>query len=384
MNAVNFSRLFDYPTGCLVYRDRDMGIEKEQNSGSGEEKKILMQVLNSERVDDTLDGIKTRSFAVVDFHSVDLRQNELRVSHSCFPSLTMLKFAHAVVVSLNEFLYIVGGVTPPIARSPEFQRLQSSSPLSNRTHYFGGSRLDMSHEAAAVWSPAPVFIEKPTNSNYVSFLGKIYNFGSDHLVCEVLDPGKGKPISSIPIPQNLAGSRVSIPALPDPSNKRILMRLYGRPLSLPALYAFTPDDAGIGTWECLAPDFPVWSESAVVVNGVIYFHCHKFPSLLCAFDLAKKTWLKVSWDSCFKDKDDNIVDMNVERIHFDEMLHLGNNVLCFAGWTPIYPSPAVYTINIVFFKFQVLVSGETVTVKPCHSYSYDLPKAYQVLRFLSI
>lgn len=251
-----------------------------------------MLALNSEMVDDRLEDGKRLYFGLIDFHSVDLKQNKLQVSHCCFPSLIMVEFTNAMV-TLNEFLYILGGVTPFIARSPEFQQLQSASPLSNRTHYFGGSSLDMSDEAA-VWCPAPVFIEDPTTSNYVSFLGKIYNFGSDRLEPEVLDPAAvghcNKSISPIPIPESLAGCSVSVPAVPDPFNKRILMRLYGGPLSLPSLYAFTPDDGddGIGTWDCLASDFQVWADSAVVVNGVIYFHCHKFPSLLCAFHIDKK------------------------------------------------------------------------------------------------
>ncbi|XP_021720253.1 uncharacterized protein LOC110687918 [Chenopodium quinoa] len=371
-----------------------MGIEKEQSSGAQrgqvEEKRILMLALNSERVDDRLeDGTKRLSVGLTDFHLVDLKQNELRVSRCRFPSLIMVEFTDAMMSLNDKFLYIVGGVTPPTARSPEFQQLQLASPLSNRTHYFGGSSLDMSNEAA-VWCPAPVFIEGPTTSNYVSFLGKIYNFGSDRLEPEVLDPAAvghcNKPISPIPIPESLAGCSVSVPAVPDPSNKRILMRLYGGPFSLSSLYAFTPDDGedGIGTWDCLASDFQVWADSSVVVNGVIYLHSRKFPSLLCAFHIDKKKWLKVWWDSCFKDKDNNNLDMNGERIYFDAMLHLGNNILCFAGWTPVYPSPAVCTLEIVFFKFEVLVTGETVIIKACDSYSYYLPKTKDVLRFLSI
>lgn len=347
-----------------------------------------MLAVNAERVhfDRLEDGTERHYFGCVDFHSVDLKQNKL--TRCCFPSMIMVELSNAMV-SLNEFIYIVGGVTPSRARSPDIQLLQSASPLSNRTYYFGGSSLDMSDEAA-VWCPSPVFIEDQTSSNYVSFLGKIYNFGSDRLAPEVLDRAVGHCKLISPIPPSLVGCSVSIPVLPDPSNKRILMRLYGGPLSLPSLYAFTPADVdGIGTWECLTPDFQVWADSAAVVNGVIYFHCHKFPSLLRAFHIAKKKWLKVWWDSCFKDKVDmscfkDKVDMNVERIHFDAMLHLGNNILCFAGWTPIYPPPTVPSLEIVFFKFEVLDTGETVIVKACDSYSYELPKTNDVLRFLSV
>ncbi|XP_021776088.1 uncharacterized protein LOC110739916 [Chenopodium quinoa] len=361
-----------------------MEIEIEQSSGSrrgqGEEKRILMLALNVQRppVDRLEDGTESLYFGCVDFHSVDLKQNKL--TRCCFPSLIMVEVTNAMV-SLNECIYLVGGVTSSIARSPFIQRLQSASPLSNRTHYFGGSSLDMSDEAA-VWRPSPVFIEDCTSFNYVSFLGKIYNFGSNRLAPEVLDPAVGHCKLISPIPTSLVGCSVSIPVLPDPSNNRILMRIYGGPLSLPSLYAFTPpvDVDGIGTWECLTPDFPIWADSAAVVNGVIYFHCHKFPSLLCAFHIAKKKWLNVRWDSCFKDK----VDMNVERIHFDAMLHLGNNNLCFAGWIPVDNAPTVSTIEIVFFKFKVLDTSETVIVKACDSYSFELPQTYEVLHFLSV
>ncbi|KAL6536434.1 hypothetical protein OROGR_013006 [Orobanche gracilis] len=368
-----------------------MGIELEQSSssrrGQGEEKRILMLAFNSESVDlDRLeDGAERNCFGRVDFHMVDLKDN--KITHCCFPSLIMTVPSHHML-SLNEFIYIVGGVTPPIVQSPEFdfQRLQCQSPISNRTFYFGGSSIDLSDEAE-VWCPAPVFIaNQSATSNYVSFLGKIYSFGSQRLEPEVLDPatvGHSEPIYPLPVPEHLVGCSVSIPVLPDPSKNRILVRLHGGQLSSPSLYAFTPpaDTDGIGTWKCLIPDFPVWADSAAVVDGVIYFHRHKFPSLLCAFHIAEEKWLKVWWDSCFKDN----FNFNVERMHFDALLPLGDNILCFAAWTPIYSEPSVSTRSVVFYKFKVFRdTGKTISFNACDSYSYELPQTDNVLRFISV
>ncbi|KAL6536436.1 hypothetical protein OROGR_013008 [Orobanche gracilis] len=187
----------------------DMGIELEQSSssrrGQGEEKRILILAFNSE--------------------SVDLDRLEDGAERNCF--------------GRNGFIYIVGGVTPPIVQSPEFdfQRLQCQSPISNRTFYFGGSSIDLSDEAA-VWCPAPVFIaNQSATSNYVSFLGKIYSFGSQRLEPKVLDPatvGHSEPIYPLPVPEHLVGCSVSIPVLPDPSKNRILVRLHGGLLSSPS------------------------------------------------------------------------------------------------------------------------------------------------------
>ncbi|KAL6557901.1 hypothetical protein OROMI_018251 [Orobanche minor] len=391
-----------------------MGIELEQSSssrrGQGEEKRIIMLALDSESVDlDRLeDGAERNCFGRVDFHMVDLKDN--KITHCCFPSLIMIVPSHHM--SLNGFIYIVGGVTPLIVQSPEFdfQRLQCQSPISNRTFYFGGSSIDLSDEAA-VWCPAHVFIANQfatsnygpvlpslfsvhsvqlkfaeENRPYVSFLGKIYSFGPQRLEPEVLDPatvGHSEPIYPLPVPEHVVGCSVSILVLPDPSKNRILVRLHGGQLSSPSLYAFTPpaDTDGIGTWKYLIPDFPVWADSAAVVDGVIYFHCHKFPSLLRAFHIAEEKWLKVWWDSCFKDN----VNLNVERMHFDALLPLGHNILCFAAWTPIYSEPSVSTLSVVFYKFEVLRdTGKTISVDACDSYSYELPQIDHVLHFISV
>ncbi|XP_021767669.1 uncharacterized protein LOC110732062 isoform X1 [Chenopodium quinoa] len=371
------------PTRLSFSQSLDMGIEREQSSTSEaerEEKRIVMLALSNEGLpSERLQGGTQLYHTRAEFHSVDLKHNIL--TRSCFPSIIMVKFlSSAMVSSLNKFIYLVGVGG---ARSPDVQSSDESSS-SNHTFYSGGSYLDMSDEAP-VWCPAPVFVEDNTSPNYVSFLGNIYNFGSVCLAPQVLDCGAlghCKSIRSLPIPQSLAGCSVSVPVLPDPSNKRILMRLYGGPLSSPSLYAFTPDpDAdAIGTWECLTSDFQLWAHAAAVVNGVIYFHCHRVPSLLCAFHITKKIWLKVWWDSCFKDN----VDMNVETFNFDAMLHLGHNILCFAGWMPIYSRLTVFTLEVIFYKFQVLVTGETVTVKVCDSYSYELPRSTNVFHFLPV
>ncbi|VFQ86874.1 unnamed protein product [Cuscuta campestris] len=261
-----------------------------------------------------------------------------------------------------------------------------SPPVSNQTLYFGGSRIDSS-DKAAVWCPAPVFInDQALSSAYVSFLGKIYSFGCACLNLEVLDPaaavGYPNPICPLSIPEDLVGCSVSIPVLPDPSKNRILVRLHGGQLSSPSLYAFTPDIDGNGTWTLLIRDFSFWARTLALVDDVIYFHSHKFPSLLRAFHIAEEKWLEVCWDSCFKGN----VNFNVNRKHFDALLHLGGNILCFAAWTHIYPEPIVYpdSLSVEFYKFKVLQDPDgTIRFHACDSYSYELPENEIVLSFIS-
>lgn len=352
--------------------------------GQGKGKKILMMTLKTRTVDlgGLRYGIERNTYCVSDFHMVDLEHNE--ISLCCFPSLVII-VPPSDILSLDEFVYIVGGVAPCMTgiRHLNIHGLQSESPVSNRTYYFGGSRIDSSDEAA-VWCPAPAFInDQSFFSGYVSFLGKIYSFGRDCLNPEVLDPaadGYPKPISPLPIPEDLVGCGVSTP-LPDPSKNRILVRLHGGQLSSPSLYAFTPDIDGVGTWTLLIRDFSEWTRCVAVVDDIIYFYSHKFPRLLRAFHIAEEKWLEVCWDSCFKGNS----NFNVTKMHFDALLHLGDNILCFAVWTHIYPEPVVHTLSVVFYKFEVLQDPDgTIRLHACDSYSYHLPENQSVISFISL
>ncbi|XP_074274704.1 uncharacterized protein LOC141598813 [Silene latifolia] len=316
-----------------------------------------------------------------EFHLVDLKTNEIHLHYA--PSLLQYA-APSSMVAVDDFIYVFGGARH-ISES-ESEKLKLFQPLYHKKVFFGGSCLQLSFDQSNTeeWYPAPIPAENRIYPSCTTLFDKIYVFGDEYLVPEVLDPAVGQWKHLFP-PSHLVGCKISPYALPDPSNGRVLMRLSDGQLPSPTIYAFIPkDNSSGGEWESISVDAQGWTHVAAVVDNVIYFHSHKFPSVLRAFDLASGAWLKVYWEKSFDDG----LDMNQITMYFDDMFSLGNKILCFAVWTPIYdPSPLPETADpceIVFRKFRVEQSDATVKLVPLPTLSFKLPATCKVYKFLPV
>ncbi|KAK9740086.1 hypothetical protein RND81_03G010200 [Saponaria officinalis] len=353
-----------------------------------DEKWILVCAYN-DKDEDKLRNVSTIhhgwGYQLAEFHMVDLENN--KIHRHCFPPLILFVLMDSIV-ALDNFVYIFANRPSSfLVDSSDFKQLQSQSPETHQKIFLGGSRLDLNQSLHLGWCATPVPRGHANFPNCTSLLGKIYTFGGYYLRPRVLDPvdGNWKSLRSRPV--ELFGCNVSIHALPDPFNKRFLVHLYGGKLSSPSLFAFFPpglhpaDVDSAGTWECIARDFQGWTHVAVVFDGVIYFHSHKFHSVLRAYQIATRTWLEVHWGSCF---DDNL-DLNNIRLEFDALFLLADGILCLAAWSPMRASddqPA--QTNIKIYKFSVVQRGETIKLSPLASCSYELPATSKVQEFLPV
>ncbi|KAK9725253.1 hypothetical protein RND81_05G131700 [Saponaria officinalis] len=317
-----------------------------------DEKWILVCAYN-DKDEDKLGNVSTIhhgwGYQLAEFHMVDLENN--KIHRHCFPPLLQFVLMDSVV-ALDNFIYIFGNrPSKYLVDSSDFKQLQSQSPETHQKIFLGGSRLDLDQSLHLGWCPTPVPSGKANFPNCTSLLGKIYTFGGLYL----------RPLSLCSLPDELVDCTVSIHALPDPSNKRFLVHLYGGQLSSPSLFAFFPpglhpaDVDTTRTWECIARDFHGWTHIAVV------------------FD--------VHWGSCF----DGNLDLNNIRLEFDALFLLADGILCLAAWSPMHASddqPA--RTNIKIYKFSVVQSGETIKLSPLASRSYELLATSSVQGFLSV
>jgi hypothetical protein len=364
----------------------DMEGAMEQNNGEifkGVEKRILIKSTKDGLENGRHLGIPRKAgeicYSRMEFHMVDLRCDEIVLNYA--PPLIQLVGA-STMVALHHSIYLFGGLSHSMVESDNFKQLQSHSTKSHSKTYLGGSCLDLDlyQSKGELWGPAPLPIGNRWFTTCTTLFGKIYTFGTIYLAPEVLDPtvGHWKPLQTLP--PELVGSRLFTYALPDPSNHRILVLLSDGQLSSPSLYALEHPDSSDEKWKCIDPAFGGCINIAAVLDGVIYSHHHKFPSVICAFDSVSRTWLKVHWSSCFEGG----VDMNNATRSFNALFSLNDKILCLTVRSPPYLSDDQrhFKIKVSFKKFSVERKPATVSLIPISSKSYELPATCELHMFL--
>ncbi|KAL6503395.1 hypothetical protein OROGR_025318 [Orobanche gracilis] len=194
-------------------------------------------------------------------------------------------------------------------------------------------------------------MEDATSLDYV-----IYVFGYVEKT-EVFDP-KFNNWDFLCPPHGLEGLTVSSPVLPDPLNNCIFIYIQ----EINALYAYYPTQ---DRWELVIQDFKFWSNRLALEDGVIYMYIPSSENVIAAYDITRKERLDVVLSSKF--------DRSVGDSEYDDLLHLGNGVLCLVTYTHVYgttPKTLIYTVK---FRVQRRTGSPlNVIVTPISVKSYTI------------
>ncbi|KAK9705009.1 hypothetical protein RND81_07G026600 [Saponaria officinalis] len=126
-------------------------------------------------------------------------------------------------------------------------------------------------------------------------------------------------------------------AVADPDNNRLLVHFR----SISSIYAYYLSD---NTWQLTLDSFTCCAKHMVFVDGVFYVYICHHGDLVMAYDTITKQRLEIVFTS--------EVPINMLIYKFDDMLYLGNGLMCLThhiGKSVDSPSP---TVNIAKFRFK--------------------------------
>ncbi|KAL4387593.1 hypothetical protein GQ457_09G002800 [Hibiscus cannabinus] len=251
----------------------------------------------------------------VEWHTVNLKSGEISETLSTMPPEARIA---GTPVACSSRIYVLGGYCRGDLFCPD-KRFKTSH-FHNCVFYFDSARPDCG------WKKGPPMLVPRESPSAVAAGGKIYVFGSTRFVdvkahfAEVfnVELNRWEKLPPPPADSALVPRSVSDHVLLDSSRSRILVHFE----SNNSLHAFHTDS---GSWECLDPEFGMWSTASVIVGDFAYFvfdlgedWSGKCITSFRAYHLVDKKWFPVKWLS-----DPELMDP------FLHLLHLGNGRMCF-------------------------------------------------------
>lgn len=285
-------------------------------------------------------GEKRSDYYVFDLEADEVLKTEIQ---------SLLDQGQGDMVKLGGMMYNIGGLRR-IDECPPLDVI----PCAEGDHHvhLGVSCLDLKNFDDAPlssnkwrWNDIPPMKEFRIYPSCASLDGKLYAFyclSAKTHIGEVFDPSLGRWEPLPPPPEEIpaGGSLLVSPrVISDEKRHRILVHFD----TTHSLYAYYPD---FRSWDCLVQYFSPWYPATIaLVDDVLFFHIYERRDCLAAFDLLSNSWLKVKYSSNFP-----AWDMSFNE--WQNILHLGDGILCLANSCPSFSPPPVHT-NIRFVKLRL-------------------------------
>ncbi|KAL8166748.1 hypothetical protein V2J09_008247 [Rumex salicifolius] len=254
------------------------------------------------------------------FYVVDLEADKAWKT----PIATAVEFAGDIgIVCLGSFVYYLG--SPTAKGTVTWNQLRKDGHhLSMGTSYF---------EFSSKQKLLALLESKEGEGKEWDADDDPFKAGPTLLSCigEVFTPGTGEwkslaqPQKDLPLKQFC----VSYPVFADEKNKRLLVHFN----NVRALYAYYPAAGNVGgQWDCLAPDLKPWKRVSTLFDNS---HSRQGGTSDCiaAYDVMTRSWLKVVYSVPFP--------YEVYTNKFENMLCLGDGMLCLAGCFPVHKNRCI-------------------------------------------
>ncbi|KAK8557316.1 hypothetical protein V6N13_013590 [Hibiscus sabdariffa] len=231
----------------------------------------------------------------VEWCTLNLKRGEFSETLSTMPPEAR---RYGTSVSCGNRIYVLGGDCTGDLFCPDGKF--NSTHLHNCVFYFDSARRNCG------WKRGPSMLVSRWFPSAVAAGGKIYVFGStrrsEGYFAEVfsVELDRWDLLPEPPVASGLVPESVSDHVLLDASRSRILVHFK----SNNSLQAFHFHADG-GSWECVDPEFGLWSEASCIIA-------------FGAYHLVSKKWFPVKWLS----------EPRLIAAPFSHMFHLGNVRMC--------------------------------------------------------
>ncbi|KAK8557312.1 hypothetical protein V6N13_013586 [Hibiscus sabdariffa] len=251
----------------------------------------------------------------VEWCTLNLKRGEFSETLSTMPPEAR---KYGASVACGNRIYVLGGECSGDIFCPDGKF--NNVHFHNCVFYFDSARPNCG------WKRGPAMLVSRETPSAVAAGGKIYVFGSTRLsegyFAEVfsVELGRWDLLPEPPVASGLVPESVSDHVLLDASRSRILVHFK----SNNSLQAFHFHADG-GSWECVDPEFGLWSQASVIVGDFAFFYfdfgvdwAEQCIIAFGAYHLVHKKWFPVKWLS----------EPRLIAAPFSHLFHLGNGRLC--------------------------------------------------------